>query len=165
MPNGILTNVGAPYPLRYWLQQTISGVIDWQMMIWVNDLVPDDDTVYSDLTEATWNGYNRVTLTRSLWTSPVVTDGCAVSTWGTDPYQWYVLGDPLDTPYGWAMIDPIATEIRWVQRFDDADIAPVELGGKFLLLPRITMTSAPCPGDSMMSLRKAAIKKGKVKRA
>lgn len=144
MPDGILTTLGAPYPLAFWLKASISGVLDWQLRLWVNDVTPTAATVLGDLVEASWNGYNRVTLTRGLWTDPVVTGGCAVSTWGTSPYQWFVLGSPFDTVYGWAMVDTVLNELRWVQRFEPADIQPVTLGGQFLLLPTITGTSAPC---------------------
>jgi hypothetical protein len=149
MPNGILTDLGAATPLKFWLSQSIAGVIDWQLRLFKNDYVPVDGTLLSNLTEPTFGGYTRVTLTRSMWTSPVVTAGCAVSTWGTDPYIWYVTASPLDTIYGWCMVDTVAGELRWVQRFDDADIAPLELGARFLLLPTITMTSAACAGDTL----------------
>jgi hypothetical protein len=163
MPSGLCPDEGLAVPLAFWLQASVSGVIAWQCMLWVNDFTPDADTVLADLIEATWGGYSRFNLNRSTWTNPVVTAGCAVTTWGTSPKVWSVTGGPVQTIYGWAIVDTVAGELRWVQRLDDADIAPVEVGGQFSLLPRITGTNAPCAGDlSLLRPRpRARARKGK----
>jgi hypothetical protein len=156
MPAGSLPDEGIAAQLSYILSATISGVLPWQLMLFVNDLTPDATTILADLTEATWPGYSRVTLDRGTWTTPTVLAGCATSTYGTVPQTWYVgvLSSPV-TNYGAAFVDASSSVLRWVQRFDDADIAPITTGGRFLYLPQYTLTSAAC-GSSMTLVRKAA---------
>lgn len=145
MPAGLLPNEGIAAQLEYILKASISGVLPWELMFWVNDIEPDHDTVLADLQEATWSGYSRLTMDRANWTTPTVHDGCAHSTWGTEAVVWYVTGGPTETIYGYAYVDASAGVIRFVQRLDPEDIRPVEVGGKVLLLPAYTLTSAECP--------------------
>jgi len=144
MPAGLLTNEGIGQQIDNILRTPISGQLPWSMIFFTNDIVPDFDTVLADLTEATFGGYTRLTLTRSVWTSPVIADGCAHSTWGTDAVIWTVTSGPLETIYGYAFIDVLGGLIRFVQRYDDADILPLTIGTKITLLPQYTLTSAEC---------------------
>jgi hypothetical protein len=152
MPDGILPDEGSADQLEYILQRPISGVMSWSLMLWVNDIEPDSDTVLGDLEEADFDGYSRVTLDRDMWTTPDVHDGCAESTWGTDAIVWHVGPDPDQTVYGYAMVDRTVGVIRFVQRFDDADIEPLEQDTDFKLLPQYTLTSAPCPAPPPVPL-------------
>lgn len=145
MPDGLLPAEGIGQQLECILSRTVSGVPPWGCILWVNDITPTAATVLDDLVEATWSGYSPMTLPRSDWTTPVVTYGCAVSTWGTTPIVWYVTGGPSETVYGYALVDTTAGVIRYVQRFEEADIEPVEVGGRVSLLPRYTLTSCACP--------------------
>lgn len=145
MPDGILPSEGIAQQLECILSRTVSGIPPWVLMLWVNDLVPTTETVLDDLEEASWSGYSALTLSRADWTTPTVDHGCAVSTWGTTPVVWYVTGGPTETNYGYALIDPTALVIRFVQRFEPGDIAPVEVGGRVTLLPRYTLCSCACP--------------------
>lgn len=144
MAAGLLPDEGIGDVLEYILQRSIAGVLPWTLILWVNDLIPDADTELADLVEATWGGYSRVTLDRATWTTPDVDHGCAHSTWGTTPQIWYVTGGPVETIYGYAYVDFTAGVLRFIQRLDDADIAPVSVGGKVTILPAFTLTSAEC---------------------
>ncbi len=144
MPDGVLPDEGIGLQLECILSRSVAGISPWQLLFWVNDLVPDADTVYADLIEATWGGYSRVTLTRSSWQTPTVGGGCAHSQYGTEALVWYVTGGPTETNYGYAMIDPTTNKIQFIQRFDDADISPVSIGARVVLLPEYTLTSAAC---------------------
>lgn len=161
MPAGILPDEGIAAQLSYILSATISGVLPWQLVLFVNDITPDYNTVFSDLEEATWPGYSRQTLTRSAWTAPEVFEGCATSTWGTSPIRFYVGAVSHVTNYGAAYYDQSNDVLRWVQRFDDADIAPLQTGGQFQLLPVYTLTSADCA--AMMLRNRRALAKAKRK--
>jgi hypothetical protein len=159
MPAGLLPDDGIADQLTYILSSTISGVVSWQLLLWTNDYTPDIDTVLSDLTEATWMGYNRVQLDRSVWTTPLVQMGCATSTWGVSPIGFFnESGSPV-TNYGCAYLDPSTGLLRFVQRFDDADIAPLQPGGQFQILPQYTLTSASCV--SMAAARRRAKRRAK----
>lgn len=146
MPDGILPDEGIGVQLRRILDPASADHATWRLILFVNDITPDADTVLADLTEATWAGYSFVTMIPGNWTTPEVDTGCATSTYGTTPLTWYVTGGPLQTNYGYAMIDPGAGVIRFVQRFEPADIQPVVVGARVILLPTYTLTSAACPG-------------------
>lgn len=145
MPDQLLPNEGIGDQLVYILSAPISGVLPWVLILFSNDIVPDADTVLADLVEATFPGYTPATLTRPDWTTPVVLSGCAHSTWGTTPITWFVTGPTTETIYGYAMCDLTLGVLRTVQRFDDADLTPLQPGGRISLLPEYTLTSAPCP--------------------
>jgi len=145
MPDQLLPNEGIAQQLASILSAPIPGLLPWTLILWVNDITPDADTVLGDLVEATFPGYARATLSRADWTVPVVHSGCAHSTWGTDPILWFVTGPTSDVVYGYAMVDLILGVLRTVQRFDNADIQPLAPGQRIALLPEYTLTSAPCP--------------------
>ncbi len=144
MPDTIMPDEGIIQQHQDSLQIGISGRFPWKLMLWTNDFLPDFDTVLSDLTEATWVGYGRISITPADWTAFTALDGCSHAQWKLTPIAWPVTSGPLETVFGWAMIDEIAGLIRRVQRFDAEDIAPIVLGVPFLLLPRVTFTSAAC---------------------
>lgn len=149
MPEGLIPDEGIDNVLLRILDPAgRGGSATWRLIFFVNDLVPDANTVLASLLQATWGGYSFVTLMPGVWTTPTVEDGCAKSTYGTDALQWNVLNAMDQTNYGYALVDPGAGVIRFIQRFDDDDIAPLETGGSVLLLPQYTLTSAACPGDT-----------------
>lgn len=149
MPAGFIPDEGATIPLAAWLKDTSPILLPWKLVLWVNDITPTNTVVWGDLTEATFGGYSRVTLTRSTWTSPTLTDECVSSQWGSSPFVWMNTGSSTPTIYGWAMLDDIAGQLRFIQRFDSDDIGPLNPGGRFSLLPRITQTNAPCAGEML----------------
>lgn len=144
MPAGLLPQEGIGDQLEYILRANISGVAPWQMIFFKNNVIPDENTVLADLEEADFGGYMRLTMTRATWTSPTLSGHCATSTWGSDAVVWSVTGGPPQTLYGYAYIDFTSGVIRFVQRFDDADISPIVVGGQITLLPQYTLTSAAC---------------------
>lgn len=155
MPAGILPDQGIGDQLAYILSAPIAGVLPWTLILWVNDVVPDAATVLADLEEASWNGYSRQTLTRGGWTVPEVNAGCASSTYGTDPIVFLPTGPTVQTNYGAAYIDQSTGVIRWVERFEDADIVPVVVGQAYKILPQYTLTSAEC-SEAKLAARRAA---------
>ena len=145
MPDGILPNEGIGDQLKYLLQSPISGVLPWKFVFFVNNIGPDFTTVYADLVLSSFGGFTPFDLSRADWTDPVVTGNCALSTWGTDVLSWTFTSGPLETIYGYAYLDYAAHKIRFIQRFDVADIQTVVIGEKIRLLPRYTLTSCSCP--------------------
>jgi len=145
VPNGVLPEEGIAKQLEYLLKSEIAGVLPWQLWLWVNDIEVDAETVLADLEEATFGGYVRATLTRSEWEGFTVAHGCCIADWGAEPIVWFVTDDTEETVFGYALVDATTEVIRFVQRFDAEDIEPLEIGGKFLLRPRYTLTSAECP--------------------
>lgn len=159
MAAGLLPNEGIAAQLEYILRAPILGVVPWELLLWVNDIVPDADVELGDLEEASFNGYTRYTLPREQWTVPEVEDGCARSTWGTVPLQWVVGNGLVQTPYGYAMIDESSGVIRFIQRFDEADITPALVGRTLKLLPTYTLGSHECAAFSLVATRRRRTKR------
>lgn len=134
----VLPNEGLINLLTWMIKSPISGLLDWQLMLFTNDLHPDQDTVYSDLVEATFYGYSRVPIQRMYWTVPTIIDDRAVSTYTETPQTWTVLGG-TETIYGYAMVTPTSPLIEVIERL--VEPIPFTTGGVFELLPRLTLTT------------------------
>lgn len=144
MPAGILPNEGLGLTLSELLGRLPIPVVPWQLVLWTNDIVPTAATVFGDLHEATFGGYSRANLDRTGWREPTVSAGCAHAAFGTDPIVYTVTGGPFETVRGCAYFDALNGVLRFVQRFDAADIKTVELGAKYKVPPVYTLTSAEC---------------------
>lgn len=144
MPDGLSPTEGVGALLDYILIASLPGVLPWQMVLWVNDITPTVGTTFSDLQEATFGGYRRFTLDRELWTPAEVSAGCARSQWGLGPIEWVPYSGPLETVYGYALYDATMNVLRWVQRFDPADVRPIAIGRPLRVLPVLTLSSARC---------------------
>lgn len=144
MADGVLPNEGIGALLEYQLSAPIPGVLPWELWFWVNDIVPDYTTVLADLIEASWGGYSRATLDRSGWSVPTVSAGCARSQWAADPLSWTVTSGPLETIYGYALVDRAVGVIRGIQRLADDDIQALVIGATVSIVPEFTLTSAAC---------------------
>lgn len=139
----VLPNQGLPSLLTWTLKIAISGVPDLVFTLFVNDLEPDQDTVFDDLERASFGGFQEQVLTRSGWTTPVIADDYAVSTWGTVPTEWTVTSNP-QTVYGWAAYDPDTERLLIVERFD-VERSP-GVGDTLGVLPQFKFgTWVPCP--------------------
>jgi len=134
----VLPNEGLPALLDYMIRATISGVVDWELMLWTNDITPDQGTVYADLTEATFTGYSRPTITRGTWTAPAVSADHAVSTYDSVPISWSCSAGS-ETVYGYALVTVTSPVIRFVERF--AVPAVMSPGAVLAVLPRLTLTT------------------------
>lgn len=154
MPAGIIPDEGIAATLQRILDPAGASPASWRLTLWVNDLVPDANTVLASLMEATFPGYSFVTLMPGAWTAADVVDGCGKSTYTTTPQTWFVTGPTTETIYGYALSDPGAGQLRFIQRFDDADIQPLVIGNRVVLLPRYSLTSAACAGDMLARRRK-----------
>jgi hypothetical protein len=139
----VLPKEGLPDQLGYIVSAPIVGLLNWNLILWSNDIVPDDDTVYADLVVATFTGFSPVEVTRAGWTTPVIDGSSAVSTWGTTPTTWTCTGG-AQTVYGYALVTMISPVIRVIQRFPSP--VAVAIGGRIGVLPRYRLqTFVPCP--------------------
>jgi len=139
--NGIVPNQGLTRALYRILVNEDTLMTPWQMLLFVNDVTPDEDTVLADLVEPGWLGYSRRTLLAGGWTTPVVAGVYAKSTYGVDPIVFTNTTLPAVTNYGWAIYDPLLSELRLVQRFDPGDIREITVGGAVKVLPGFTHRS------------------------
>jgi hypothetical protein len=144
VPAGILPDEGIGALASYILAAPIMGVLPWDFILWVNDYVPGPDTVLDDLQEASWSGYAPRQLDRSMWSVPEVEAGCATSRWGTEPQVYNPVGETEESNYGCAYVDRSNGVLRFVQRFDDADIFPVPVDGEYTVWPTFTLTTGEC---------------------
>lgn len=144
MPAGILPNEGLGLTLSELLGRAAIPLLPWKLVLWVNDITPTYATTWGQLVEASWIGYGRENLDRATWNEPTVSAGCAHATYGTDPFSFNVTGGPLQTVYGCAYLDTLNGVLRFVQRFDPADVKTVEIGSVYKVPPLFTLTSAEC---------------------
>jgi hypothetical protein len=134
-------NEGLTDQLDYILSAPITGVAPWYLILWTNDdLVISQATVFADLDEATFSGYGRVTLDRVNWTPSVIADDRAVSTYGLDPVIWTNTGSTYSV-YGWAIITPVDSVIRYIQPFPDEVV--LDTGDPVGVLPQVALTTLP----------------------
>jgi hypothetical protein len=154
VPNGFIPDEGLSVQLTRLVNPVGAGAEVWRAVFWVNPLIPDHTITLAGLTLATWPGYTFVTLDPTKWTAPVVSSDCAVTNYGTTALTWNVTGPTTQTNYGYALVAPGAGVIRWIQRFDDADIKPLANGDQVTLLPQYSLTSAACPGMGFIDLRR-----------
>jgi hypothetical protein len=136
----VLPNEGLPTLLGWMLRDDTSAVPSNTLILFSSDTTPTQATVYADLTEAGFTGYSPVTIDRATWTSPVVDDDHAVSTWDTTPILWLPESGP-QIIYGYAVVTPSSPVILWCERF--ATPITVEDGGVLALLPRFALTTEP----------------------
>lgn len=144
MPAGILPNEGIGFTLSELLGRVAIPVLPWKLILWTNNYTPTATTTLANLTEATFGGYARANLDRDLWEAPVVGAGCAHSDWSPDTIDYTVTGGPFETIYGCAYLDVANGVLRFVQRFDTADIFTLELGSVYKVPVQFTLTSGEC---------------------
>ncbi len=138
----VTPNIGLPTLLSRMLRADVIGFSDFVLMLWANDIEPDQSTVFSLLTPATFNGYNPIVMDRTLWTVPTIVDDQATTTWGTVPFEWTCSGAP-QTVYGYAAFDPSSFALLIVERFDEP--RDVDVGLVLGVLPRFQLgTFVPC---------------------
>jgi len=140
--NFVLPDIGLADQLDYMLRAAIVGVLPWELALFTNNPTFSQATVWADMTEATFTGYSRVTLTRATWTAATIISGRAVSTWDTVPVQWTCTGSP-QTIYGAAILEPVSNKVRKAEKFASPVVQAV--GGILQFLPRWTYTTEPNP--------------------
>ena len=143
MPAGVFIDEGLGRGLKMLVDNPDTALVPWEMLLFVNDITPDEDTVLADLTEPTWGGYARVTLDPGLWTAPFLSGHMASVEYGTEPTEFANVGGPTQTPFGFALFDPGWAVLVYAERFDDGDITPVADGESKFILPRVTRRSLP----------------------
>jgi len=141
MPNGIVPDEGLADELLSILINPMTEFAAWSLLLWVNNYVPDDATTLADLEEPTFTGYSRRSLIAADWGVPVVAAHVATSTWGTVPQVWTNGGATSVSVFGCAYYDTVAAVLRYVERFDVADIVAVAPGGTIAVTPRFTYRS------------------------
>jgi len=144
VPQGFVPDEGAPQTMLGMLGVPNPGLNTVTLILWVNDFTPDYSVTVADLVEPDFNGYVRYNLDPTLWNLPVANKGCTTTTWGAQPVTWPINAASSNLIYGFALWDRMANLLRWIQRFEPADINPLQVGYTLTLTPTITLTSAAC---------------------
>jgi len=160
MPIGFTPDEGLPGEALRRLNPGAFASHVTRLILWVNDITPDHDTVVADLTPATFGGYIFATLVDSLWQTPELVSGCASVQYDTVPITWTVATTAGETLYGWALLDVDDDVIRFVQRFEPGDVNPLAVGDVVRLLPLITFDNHTC---GAMAFRAAHAKIGRAR--
>jgi len=134
----VYPNEGLPTLLSLLLKDVAFPVLDWQMFLFTNNEVPDQDSVLADFDIATFTGYGDVSIDRPTWTAPAIVANKAVSTWGTSPTLWTCTAAPEEI-FGYGIFDPDTDFLLLVELFAvSVDLAVTPIIG---VLPRITLTT------------------------
>lgn len=136
----VLPNEGLPTMLGWMLREDTSALPANTLILFSNDITPDQDTVYGDLTEAAFGGYSSVSIARGTWTAPVVDSDHGLTVYGSTPLTWICTSSP-ETIYGYAVVTPSSPIILWCERF--ASPIVLSTGGAIALVPRFTLTTEP----------------------
>jgi len=136
----VLPNEGLSDWLLWMVKDTVGGLPDLVFTLFVNDLVPDQETTFADLDRASFGGFQEIIMSRADWVSPVVVDDRAQSQWGTVPTEWTVTSDPQEV-FGWAAYEPGSLRLMIAERFDVS--RDLTVGQTLKVLPRFTLTTAP----------------------
>lgn len=136
----VAPNEGLPLLIGVLFKDAAPPALDWQLILWANNIVPTQATVLADLALATFTGYSNVSLTRGTWSAPIMVGDKSQTTYGTTPQLWTATA-AFQTIYGYAIYDPTPDFLLIVERF----ALPVNLAlFPFIgVMPRVTLTTEP----------------------
>lgn len=119
-----LTGVAAPFT-------------GWLLALWTNDLTPDQNTVWADLTEATFDGYARTAAVDFEAAGLDVLDAAVAP--ASDNYYFLCTGTTtLEVVYGWALIDPAGPTIKLIKRL--AEPVAINRSGDYVLVNDVELS-------------------------
>lgn len=136
----VAPKVGLPTLIKILFSDAAVPALDWQLFLWVNNVVPDADSVVSDFTNASFAGYSIVGLSRATWTAPVIVGEKTQISYGTAPIMWTATDD-FEVVFGYGIFELGTNFLLVVERF----AAPVDLTiyPQIGVLPRVTLGTAP----------------------
>lgn len=134
----VAPNQGLRSLLTYLLISDNEPVPSWVFSLFVNDIQPDQDTIFIEVDRATFTGFTELTMSRQNWTTPVIADDHAVSTWKSTPSAWTCTANP-QTVYGWCAFNFTTQVLTLIERFDTPRV--LHVGDTISVLPRITLTT------------------------
>lgn len=137
----VIPSAGVPMLLDWMLRAPISGVLDPQLMLFQNEMDPECEVSFGELTECDFDGYARVTLNRSEWQSPTVEQCCAIMLYGSAPISWTNVGSAQQVA-GYAFVYPSGSVLLAVQALS----LPIDLVtfGTLSIRPQFTLTTGAC---------------------
>ena len=137
----VLSEAGQEQFIQWLLNTTISGVLDYQLMLFSNEIDPDCQVEFADLVESTFPGYARFTLNRGSWQPPTTVDCCTVSLYGSVPLSWTNTGSSALVA-GYAILLPPGDTLIAVQALS----LPLTLPpfGTLTLRPQFTLRAGAC---------------------
>lgn len=142
----VLPKEGIARQLDQWLDASTGAVTDWQLVLFVNDIVPDADTVFADLVEPSAAWYARRPLDPAEWQPAELDGNDAVALYGSAAQVYGDVSEEI-TVYGYAMTDPGDDKIMRVERLDPVVTIPVGRG--LTLWPRVRLSTwCPCEVES-----------------
>jgi hypothetical protein len=103
------------------LKDALSTNEDYILALYKDDKTPgDNDAVPASFTQCDFTNYVVKTLTRAGWTSAVLTNTYAESSYGT--VQAWTCGTVGNTVYGYFVYGSNSNQVLWAERFATARI-------------------------------------------
>lgn len=113
----VIPNEGKPFWLDRAVQSPAFLSSNTVVRLFVNDITPDDDTVFASFTPASFTGSDPITLGNANWSGAAVAADVAESTYTPAP-DWTNTGVTTETAYGWFLSIETADVCVAAQRFD-----------------------------------------------
>src|SRR5215831_6745176 len=96
----VVVDTGELFLLDLLVKTALASPEDWVLRLYKTAVSIINTTVLADLTQADYDGYSPLSLTRSDWQDSVTVAGRAVSYWGTAPVN-FVADSGTQDIYGW----------------------------------------------------------------
>lgn len=112
----VVPNVGEVLLLSYSLNKIAPGETV-KLKLYKNDVIPDEDTIVGDFTEADTNGYpaGGIDLAKADW---IIATDIGVTT-AEQPQKTFTLTG-AGSHYGYYITDTAGTGLLWAEKFSDA---------------------------------------------
>ena len=126
------------------------GLSDWitrmqasnlSLRLYQNNVTPDRDTVFADLTESSFTGYAAVAIASGDWTNLAIAAHVLRSV--ASPKTFTNSGGAAQDVYGYFVTEPATGRIMAVARFDLAPVSIAALGGTVVVTPFLGDFSGP----------------------
>ncbi len=114
----------------------VSTSRNWELRLFANNIVIDEDTVLGDLTECAFAGYAAVPLVSSTWLDPITDTGRALSKYDTAAQQWTNSDSSAAGVYGYYVVDTDSGTLLWAENFTSP--ISVAVGGTLEVWPVLT---------------------------
>jgi len=115
----VIANVGELELLDKMLKDALTVDENYTLKLFTNNVTPDQASIASTFTEATFTGYSAKALTRTAWSAATTVSNKAQSSYSQ---QSWTCGATGDTIYGYYVIAATSTVLLWAEKFDSPRI-------------------------------------------
>lgn len=113
----ILSDAGLQLALLSLIRPGDVSTPDWEIRLFVNNLSLNRSTPLGNFVEASFSGYDSITLDPNDWPDPVMIDDRAQSDYEAGILTWDNTGVTTQTVYGFYVVDLTLSDWVWAEKF------------------------------------------------